>query len=60
MSSKANSQDVNLSHKFYIIPEPVHLSHSSEEEIEGANYQWLAKSRALQARRWRKINDQED
>lgn len=62
MSSNYRFDDVDLNNKFAMIAHPMQISYNDEsedEDEESANYHWLAKSRRLQARRWRAIKRQE-
>lgn len=43
--------------KYYIITRPTQVDEVDDEVIE-EDYNWLAKSRRLQARRWQKIEDE--
>ena len=64
MSNKFISGGTDLSNKFYMISQPMHISHFADDDEdedgeETASYHWLARSRKLQARRWREIKRQE-
>jgi len=58
MSKSYKSHQVSLSNKFHIIAEPIHASEIDDLDDDYTDYRWLAKSRRMQARRWRKIKHQ--